>query len=95
MSTGNLSFDSDCTTRHWISASAFEAAYARLQVVDVSGRLPEGWIKQETEVTYVFSTTTGRTHTLELSPFDAMHDCVTVDGCSLFYLIRGGMTEMP
>ena len=78
-----------------ISAEAFFAAYDRWRVVDLSGRLPEGWMKKKTRETYVFQTFSGRKHTIELSDFDAMHDAVTVDGATLFYLIKGGLGEMP
>ena len=40
-------------------------------------------------------TVSGGTHTVELSDYDAMHDAVTMDGHTLFYLIKGGMTELP
>ena len=73
------------------SWETFSAAYQRLMVVTVSGKLPEGWKKQETEIRCVFRTVSGKNHTVELSPFDAMHDAVTVDGQTVFYLIRGGM----
>ena len=73
----------------------FEAFYERWLTVDVSGRLPEGWEKKETQTTYVFQTLSGRTQTVELSPFDAMHDAVTVDGQTLFYLIKNGMGDQP
>ncbi len=78
-----------------ISAEAFEAAYQRMMVVTVSGKLPEGWEKQETTVRYVFRTMSGRERVLELSPFDALHEAVTLDGCTVFYLIRDGMPELP
>ncbi len=78
-----------------ISAEAFAAAYERLLVVTVSGRLPEGWEKKETTARYVFRTTNGKMRTVELSPFDAMHDAVTLDGCTVFYLIRDGMPPLP
>ena len=78
-----------------INYEVFEASYERLLTVDVSGQLPEGWKKQETEITYVFRTLGGRKSIVELSPFDAIHDAVTLDGCSLFYLIRNGMGQMP
>lgn len=78
-----------------IDYEVFEAAYERLLTVDVSGQLPEGWKKLKTEMTYVFRTLGGRKTIVELSPFDAIHDAVTVDGCSLFYLIRNGMGQMP
>ncbi len=78
-----------------ISAEAFEAAYERLLVVTVSGRLPEGWEKKESTRVYVFRTLNGREHRVELSPYDALHDAVTLDGCTVFYLIRDGMTPLP
>ena len=78
-----------------MAASAFEAAYERWLTVTVSGRLPEGWEKGETTETYVFESLSGKTHRVELSRFDAMHDAVTLDGCTVFYLIRGGMGELP
>ena len=73
----------------------FSAAYDRLLTVTVSGRLPEGAAIGETHTKYTFHTLTGGTHTLELSGFDAMHDAVTLDGHTLFYLIHGGMTPLP
>lgn len=73
------------------SYETFSAAYERWMVVTVSGRLPEGWEKKETETRVTFHTLNGQTHILELSPFDALHDAVTVDGWTLFYLIRGGL----
>ena len=73
----------------------FSAAYERLLTVTVSGRLPENWEKSETQKKYTFRSVSGGTHTLEFSVFDAMHDAVTLDGCTVFYLIRGGMTQLP
>lgn len=78
-----------------ISWSAFEAAYERLLVVTVSGKLPEGWEKRETFKTIELRTLSGKTHTLELSPYDALHDAVTVDGGTMFYLYREGLTPLP
>ena len=75
--------------------TVFEAAYERWLVVNVSGRLPESWQKKETREKYIFRTVSGREHAVELSEFDAMHDAVTVDGCTLFYLIRNGMGTIP
>ena len=37
----------------------------------------------------------GGTHVIELSDYDGMHDAVTLDGHTCFYLIKGGMTELP
>ena len=78
-----------------IAYDAFDAAYQRLLVVTVSGTLPEDakWGKAHTK--YTFRTVSGGTHTVELSDFDGMHDAVTLDGQTMFYLIHGGMTELP
>ena len=75
--------------------AAFAAAYQRWLVVSFSGRLPGGWTPGEPHTVYRFETLSGQVHTVALSKFDAMHDAVTVDGGTLFYLIRGGLGEMP
>ena len=78
-----------------IDCSVFEAAYNRMRVVSFSGEIPDGWKRKETHTTYLFRTINGKTHRIELSEFDAMHDAVTVDGQTMFYLIHDGMGEMP
>lgn len=78
-----------------ISAAAFSAAYERWRVTDVSGRLPEGWQRKTPFAVYRFTTLNGQKHEVELSEFDGMHDAVTVDGCTVFYLIRGGLADLP
>lgn len=78
-----------------LSPEVFEAAYDRLLTVTVSGRLPEGTVPGETQKKYTFRTTSGGTHTLAFWPFDALHQGLTQDGYTLFYLIRDGMTELP
>ena len=75
--------------------TVFEAAYDRWMVVTVSGRLPAGWEPKEIRTRYFFESLSGKTHTVELSPYDALHDAVTLDGCTVFYLVRGGMGELP
>ncbi len=78
-----------------ISAEALEAAYDRLAVVTVSGELPPGTQPGEATKTCVFRTSGGREHTVMLSNYDGLHDCVTLDGYTRFYLIKDGMTELP
>lgn len=78
-----------------IPYTAFEAAYERWLVVTVGGKLPADWEKQETHTKYSFRSVSGQQHTVELSRFDALHDAVTLDGCTLFYLIRNGIGELP
>ena len=70
----------------------FAAAYERLLTVTVSGILPEGTVRQEPYARYVFRSVSGVEHTVELAEWDGMHDTVTIDGETRFYLIRGGMT---
>lgn len=78
-----------------IPYDTFTAAYERLLTVTVSGRLPANYEPKDTHTKYTFRTVSGGTHTVELSDFDGMHDAVTLDGQTHFYLIRGGMTELP
>ena len=73
----------------------FEAAYDRLLTVTFSGVLPKGAEWKEPYKKYTFRTLSGGTHTVELCDWDGIHDAVTVDGYTLFYLIRGGMTGLP
>lgn len=70
---------------------AFAALYDQLLTVTVSGRLPDGWrSEQEPHTVWVFEDVDGTTHTVALTVYDAMHDAVTVDGTTVFYLIQGG-----
>ena len=78
-----------------ISWDVFSAAWERLLTVTVSGRLPADYTKKETHTKYTFHSVSGGTHTVELSDYDGMHDAVTMDGHTRFYLIKGGMTELP
>jgi len=83
-----------------IPYETFAAAYERLLTVTYSGRLPEdtdleALLAKEPYKKYTFRTLSGGTHTVLLRQWDDMHDAVTVDGSTLFYLIRGGMTDLP
>ena len=78
-----------------IPYTAFEAAYERLLTVTYSGILPQHAVWQEPYKKYTFRTLSGGTHTVALSDWDGIHDAVTVDGSTVFYLIKGGMTELP
>lgn len=78
-----------------IPYDTFAAAYERILTVTVSGKLPDGWQKKDAYIKYTLRTVSGGTHTVELSDYDGLHDAVTMDGHTLFYLIKGGMTEMP
>ena len=78
-----------------IPYETFAAAYERMLTVTVSGKLPDGYEAKEAHTKYTFRTVSGGTHTVELCDFDGMHDAVVMDGCMMFYLIKGGMTELP
>ena len=78
-----------------IPYETFEAAWERLMTVTVSGKLSQEYEPQNVHTRYTFRTVSGRTHILELSDLDPMHDLVTLDGCSRFYLIKEGMTGLP
>ena len=83
-----------------IPYETFAAAYERLLTVTFSGLLPENTdlatlLAKEPYKKYTFRTLSGGTHMVLLRFWDDMQDAVTVDGATLFYLIRGGMTELP
>ena len=78
-----------------ISYDTFEAAYDRLLTVTYSGTLPKDAEWKEPYKKYTFHTLSGGTHTIELCDWDGVHDAVTVDGTTIFYLIKGGMTSLP
>ena len=78
-----------------ISYEMFSAAWDRLLTVTVSGKLPDGYAPGEPHTRYTIHTVSGAIHTVELSELDAMHDAVILDGYTLFYLIKGGMTALP
>ena len=78
-----------------IAYDAFEAAWERLLTVTVSGKLPKEYQPGETHTKYTMNTVSGAVHTVELSDYDGLHDAVTLDGHAFFYLIKGGMTELP
>ena len=78
-----------------IPYETFEAAWDRLLTVTVSGKLSQDYEPTNVHTKYTFRTVNGRTHTLELSELDQMHDLVTLDGYTRFYLIKQGMTELP
>ena len=90
---GNIVYDRTCTLDgREIPYTSFEAAYNSLLMVTVSGRLPEGWTPSaEPHTVFTFTQYDGTVHTVTLTDFDAFHDAVTLDGMSLFYLIKGGM----
>ena len=73
-----------------ISREAFDAAYERLMAVTVSGSLPAGAGWKEPHTKYTFRAVSGGTHTVELSEWSGMHDAVTLDGETRFYLVRNG-----
>ncbi len=78
-----------------IPYTVFSASWERMLTVTVSGRLPKEYQLKDVHTRYILRTVSGKTHTIELSDYDGMHDAVTLDGNTVFYLIKGGMTELP
>ena len=78
-----------------IPYTVLSAAWDRLLTVTVSGRLTKDYQPKAVHTRYTVHTVSGTTHTIELSDFDGMHDAVTLDGHTLFYLIKDGMTNLP
>ena len=78
-----------------IPYETFAAAYERMLTVTVSGKLPSDYEPGDAHTKYTFRTVSGGTHTLALCDFDGVHDAVTMDGHTVFYLIKQGMTELP
>lgn len=75
---------------------SFEQAYSQLVQVTVSGTLDNGNVSVAAPHTvYTFEDVAGTVHTVALSDADILHDVVTVDGVSLYYLIKGGMAFDP
>ena len=91
---GNLVYDYTCELDGKpYDYGTFEAAYGRLIVATVSGRLPEGWQAESAPHTvYTFYDVSGEAHTVAFADFDPLHDAVIIDGVAVFYLIKGGFT---
>lgn len=89
---GNVVYDITCSKNGAAMAySSFEASYNELLMVTVSGKLADGWTGTAPHTCYTFTQTDGTVHTVELADYDAFHDAVSLDGNTLFYLIKGGM----
>lgn len=73
-------------------ANAFKAAYIRLLNVSVSGTVEHGWQPGGTPTAaYRLVNSAGGRLSIDLYPYDRLHDAVVVNGVALFYLIHGGM----
>ena len=91
---GNVVMDTEVTCDgQAMRRETFEAGYGQLLLVTVSGTLPADWAGSEAEAhtRMVFETETGAVHRLALSPFDALHDAVWLDGSAVFYLVKDGL----
>lgn len=94
---GNSVHDGECLKDgEMIGYDVFEAAYERLRVVTVSGRLGENETEgREPYIKYTFRTLNGGTHTVSFYDTDFYHDAVECDGYRLFYILRGSLTDLP
>ena len=79
-----------------ISWDAFTAMYDRLLTVNITGRLPADAETGNAHTKITLRTVNGGAHTIILSDWDGMHDAVTIDGGTLFYITRDNFsTEIP
>ena len=79
-----------------ISWDAFTAMYDRLLTVNITGRLPADAETGNAHTKITLRTVNGGAHTIILSDWDGMHDAVTIDGGTLFYITRDNFsTAIP
>ena len=79
-----------------ISWDAFEALYDRLLTVNITGKLPADAEIGNAHIKITLRTVNGGAHTIILSDWDGMHDAVTIDGGTLFYITRDSFsTDIP
>lgn len=85
---GNLVWDvTVCRNGETFDYAAFEAAYARLTSIAVTGVIPDGDTAEGAPHTvYTFTDVNGQVHTVALSGYGVMHDAVSVDGHQAFYI---------
>ncbi|MBQ8537853.1 MAG: DUF4340 domain-containing protein [Clostridia bacterium] len=91
---GHILYDTTVTKNgQAMSLDAFESRLTALASVSVGGRLPAGYQPSEAVTdTLAFTFTDGATRVITLTPYDALHNAVGVDGVYLFYLIKGGLS---
>jgi hypothetical protein len=79
-----------------ISWDAFTALYDRLLTVNITGKLPADAEIGNAHTKITLRTVNGGAHTVILSDWDGMHDAVTIDGGTLFYITRNSFSaELP
>ncbi len=79
-----------------ISWDAFSALYDRLLTVNITGKLPADAEIGNAHTKITLRTVNGGAHTVILSDWDGMHDAVTIDGGTLFYITRNSFSaELP
>ena len=79
-----------------ISWDAFNALYDRLLTVNITGKLPADAETGKAHTKITLRTVSGGAHTIILNDWDGMHDAVTIDGGTLFYITRDSFsTDIP
>ena len=75
------------------NAELFTSRYDTFIKTNVSGLLPTGFEpSEEITRTVTMELVTGEKRVITLTPFDALHNAVGIDGVYLHYLIKGGLT---
>ncbi|NLB89725.1 MAG: DUF4340 domain-containing protein [Clostridiales bacterium] len=76
-----------------MDAGQFSLGFITLTSVNISGTLPQGYVAKAPRATINITTTQGFLRRIELAEYDVLHDSVTIDGVSVFYIRKGLMEE--
>lgn len=89
-SNGNIQYNVTCLCNgEEMSYDVFAAQWEQLAALRVTGWLPDGYeVTADAHTSLVFTTISGKVHTLSFAPYDALHDAVMLDNTALFYVIR-------
>ena len=89
-SNGNIQYNVTCLCNgEEMSYDVFAAQWEQLAALRVTGWLPNGYeVTADAHTSLVFTTISGKVHTLSFAPYDALHDAVILDNTALFYVIR-------
>ena len=88
----------DCAVRRAgeerdVDAGAFLNWYAFLAGITPAGQVPEGYEPGGAEKARITLESQSLTRTIVFTPFDALHDAMTVDGVCLYYVDGGWLEE--
>lgn len=76
-----------------ISSVDFSAAYTTLTQISAAGFLPQGFTPKAPTYRITMDTLSGISRIIELSPYDALHDALTINGTTLFTIRKGELEK--